>query len=576
MKKILAAGAIALALGITFAACSDDDYSDKDAPSVTVSLVRNGNRSVRIEFEPEDSDFDHVCVYDCNGKLLGQSNAGENFWEGSDFKNEEGVQLYISSVDKDGNESAREGVAAFPTEHNKYMVAYFKSDSNGNSSYESLFLGYSEDGLNYTALNNNKYVYKVNTADTSGGACVRDCYVARLHDYEISGDGTTLTLRDAGKSQFAYLATDWTNYGNANFSNANYGTTGSTSYWGGSQSPSIIVSLINVDTKAESIAIVKPHSPTTTGSICQRLVTLDLETMGRGSQMHAWAPEMVIDYNDDGTPKPVANVGGVNYYYGIIWSGAGNIPTYIEGKPIDAKNEDGTGYYGWSFVDGIPTFDPNVEVSSCSWSTGTIKNIDKFKYHTENDVYDESGNLVEDKSTTYDGTNRTYISYTNDFITVTGPFLWFQNDYTGSVVTEIDASVIKVDGKFYMFFKNEAGGVDITQTVSSSLMPGSFKVMNGGRYVTRGEDQSTQTGVEGPWIINGTDGNWWLYGDNYSAGSVTGTKNFLGTATTVIDASAKNWVKHDNDVYSFPAGVRHAIAFRVTEEELNVFKNKKW
>ena len=120
-----------------------------------------------------------------------------------------------------------------------------------------------------------------------------------------------------------------------------YGTTYSDNYWG-TKSPCLIFS--------DSDDLINWKN-----TRCIRMVTLSAEAMSaRGqSQMHVWAPEVILD---DGSSKEVT---GEKYTYGVIWSGDGNLSRDAAYK-IPASNTSG-----------------------------------------------------------YDWANRTYINYTNDFVTFT-------------------------------------------------------------------------------------------------------------------------------------------------------------
>lgn len=214
------------------------------------------------------------------------------------------------------------------------------------------------------------------------------------------------------------------------------------------------------------------------------------------------------------------------------------------------------------------------------WAPEVVK-INKYDSYTEDDAWDYgviwSGNFsadgIEDGSPD-DWINRTYISYTNDFDTFSTPVLFFQDDYTGTVVTEIDASIVNYGDTYYMFFKNEADdGKDIALAVSDSLEPLSFTVMHNGEYISRDKNQSTGVGIEGSWEVL-IDGVWWMFGDYYGNTSTTKTTNFYAWSSDDITASPENWTRHANDgTYTIPVGARHATALRLTTAECIALKN---
>lgn len=553
MKKLLLTFASLFALSSLMLSCENlDDYDDTIAPSVITDVsVKSLDSGTAVEFEwtdPKDKDFSHIEVeYKLDGvKKRISVPKGREYLEVDGLAHEMGYQFTFYSVDVNGNRRGKP-VGAFATKYNGgYMVSYFKSNSDGNADYESLYLAKSTDGLNYTALRNNNFYYKIAASAASGGQAVRDPYMNRLHD-DNENDNI---------SWFVELATDWTNYGNANYSNETYGTKGFTSYWDSNgYSPSILVSICKVDTSdaaSEKVAFYKPtdgnlYGVSEKGSLCKRMITLPQEVItARGRPMHAWAPEILLDYDEaTGGPKAIANIDGVDYYYGVIWSGNGD--TVIQ-------NEDGS--YQEIVVE---------EEAYSGEKTIAGEDFDASKY--------DEGWIC-----------RTFINYTNDFYNFTRPYFYFENidiaDFDGNgnyeeTVSEIDATMIKVDGMYYMPYKGEASGAtDINFAKSYSLDAASFSIMHNGQWVSRTNDQRTNHGIEGPWVILDNSGKWWLIGDQYSRGKPNGTNNFVACVSDSITAPPSHWSYHDNDgLYSVPTGIRHAFAFRVTQAEMDAFSS---
>ncbi|HAH61664.1 MAG TPA: hypothetical protein DCL73_06160 [Treponema sp.] len=482
--------------GFGIMACNNvsDGYTDAIGPSHVTELEAVGSDgTVTLTWtDPSDTDFDHILIKYGNESVTVAS--GIETYEVTGLTNEEGVQFKVYSVDKHGNISTVKQTGGIPTKYSGgWILAYFKSNSDGTADYESLHFGYSADGLNYTAINSGSAVFTIDSATGSGNTCVRDCYVNRIQDDDASDT----------ESHFIYMATDWTPYGSSSYSNTTYGTTGATSYWN-TISPCLIMADVTVDTSDNTVTFSDQR--------CVRMVTLsDSALSARSStQMHAWAPELI----QDAEGNAIYTDGTTSYKYGVIWSGDGDLD-------------------GNDFI------------------------------------------------------NRTYINYTNDFTTFTDPQLYFEctdvadsdsDGNTSEAVTEIDATVSpKVDGMYYMFYKGEASGAkDIQEADSSSLAPETFSIMHDGEYISRTTSQSTGVYVEGPLIVN-SNGTWWMFADHYGSTSVTSTANFYGFSSSDISAAPSNWTKHANDGdYSFPAGVRHATAFRVTTDELTAFLNTAW
>ena len=407
-----------------------------------------------------------------------------------------------------------------------------------------MFLAKSTDGKNYTGLLNNTYFYKIRSDVGSGNTCVRDPYMNRLHD-----DDETDNI-----SWFVMVSTDWTNWRGSDHSE--YGTKGfSDDYWNSEgYSPSIIISVVKVDTENKSVEFLKPvpgndpFGATARGSICKRMVTIPAEVVtARGRQMHAWAPEILLDYNEDGSPKPVATINGTDYYYGVFWSGNGDAVL---------QNDDGS----------------YQEIVTSKAAYSGEKTISAADFDAS--VYTEGWIC------------RTFINYTNDFATYTRPYFYFEDldiadvnaDGQQEVVSEIDATMLKVDDVYYMPFKGEASGaLDINLAKSLSLDPDSFVIMHNGQWISRTKNQTSSNAIEGPWMILDTNGNWWLFGDNYGSydsGSPTGSRNFSGFSVDNVKKEPKYWSAHFHDgKYSFPVGIRHGFAFRVTEAEMAAFES---
>ncbi len=545
LLSVTCAAACALLFTFLCAGCASDDYDDSIAPSTISDVsVKSCDSGDAVEFtwtDPSDGDFSHIeIVYKLDGvKQTVTVAGGTEYAKIEGLSHEMGYQFTFYSVDKNGNRRGKD-VGAFATKYNGgYMVSYFKSNSDGTAAYESLFLGKSTDGLHYTGLCSNTYYYMIDSSVGSGNTCVRDPYMNRLHDDDESDN----------ISWFVELATDWTNYNGSD--NSEYGTTAFTSYWDSQgYSPSIIVSVVKVDTENQTVDFYKPtdgdlYGVTETGSLCKRMITIPDEVISaRGRPMHAWAPEILIDYDEStGAAKPVATIDGTDYYYGVIWSGNGDAVI---------ANDDG------SYQE--------IVTSEAAYSGETTIEADDF----DASVYTESWIC------------RTFVNYTNDFYTYTRPYFYFEAVDIGDadsdgdseeVVSEIDATMIKVDDLYYMPYKGEASGAtDINFAKSLTLDGDSFVTMFNGQWVTRTTDQSTNNGIEGPWVVVDTCGRWWLFGDQYSRGTATGTNNFVGCVSGNLTALPKYWTYHDNDgTYSMPTGIRHAFAFRVTQAEMEAF-----
>lgn len=182
-------------------------------------------------------------------------------------------------------------------------------------------------------------------------------------------------------------------------------------------------------------------------------------------------------------------------------------------------------------------------------------------------IWSGNGDLAGDSSI-----NRTYVNYTKDFVTVSRPELFFELlDDKGNNITEIDATLIKENDSWYMFFKGEANDAkDIQEAKSLSLKPGSFTVINNKKYITRGSRQALQMFTEGPFVIKLPDEDkWYLYADFYGRDGVFGCWE-----TDDLEADPADWRLLPESEYSLPFGVRHANTVRVSEEELQKLLSK--
>jgi hypothetical protein len=158
--------------------------------------------------------------------------------------------------------------------------------------------------------------------------------------------------------------------------------------------------------------------------------------------------------------------------------------------------------------------------------------------------------------------NRIYVSYTNDFQSVSdpaNPTVYFYPDYT-----VIDASPLRATDRNYLFFKDESSSdIQIARSTSTSMAPGAFTRMSP-EYITRGANQTVSQGTEGPFAIQAPNQNlWYLYADRYSKGGVFG-----GWKTTNLNTAPSSWTEMSSTEFSFPPGVRHANVVRVTQAQL--------
>jgi hypothetical protein len=168
--------------------------------------------------------------------------------------------------------------------------------------------------------------------------------------------------------------------------------------------------------------------------------------------------------------------------------------------------------------------------------------------------------------------NRIYISYTKDFVTLesTDPAVLFDPGYS-----IIDGTFTSHNGVGYLFFKDETDNsgttltgsgkdIQVARAASDSLAPGAFSRWDA-NYITRGTNQSTRQATEGPFIIKDPKQNlWYLYADFYTQNGVFGC-----WSTTNLGVNPNAWTRVASANYSLPAGVRHANTVLVTQAELD-------
>lgn len=212
------------------------------------------------------------------------------------------------------------------TSSDDWVLVYFKSDSSPsvsstNISYNSLWLGSSTDGVNYTALSDSP-VLTIDSAIGNGGQCIRDPFILRKND-----------------GSFVLLATDWTPFGGS--TSTSYASV-TTSYWS-TVSPCLVI--------ADSNDLI-----TWTNERCIDVAKLSSSFVtSRGSQMHAWAPEA---FWDSSLQK-----------YGVIWSGNGSLT-----DSTDTKNRTYVSYTTdfTTFEDPVLFYEYDVSGSAVSEIDATI------------------------------------------------------------------------------------------------------------------------------------------------------------------------------------------------------------
>lgn len=183
-----------------------------------------------------------------------------------------------------------------------------------------------------------------------------------------------------------------------------------------------------------------------------------------------------------------------------------------------------------------------VDSAGCTWAPEAV-------YDSEKDAY-----MVFWASKTSEdnySTQRMYRSYTKDFVTFSKPEVYID----GGNISNIDTTVIKHEGMYYRFTKNESNS-SVTM-MKSNLLDGSWRDVK--TYTIDGKAGDTVTGYEGPTIfkMNG-ENKWTLLLDYYSAGK--GYKPFVTEDISKGEfVSAEGFVTDDT--------YRHGTVMPITAEE---------
>jgi hypothetical protein len=158
-----------------------------------------------------------------------------------------------------------------------------------------------------------------------------------------------------------------------------------------------------------------------------------------------------------------------------------------------------------------------------------------------------------------DDRNRIYVNYTEDFVTVSDPIIYFDPGYN-----VIDAAIEEHEGSFYMYFKDErtpdeapTDGKRMKGTYSASLEPRSFDHNQYTRPI--GEPM-----IEASIIIKKYEENkWYLYGDCYYP--VNGRMFVWETE----DLARGEWTPLNRRDYNPPLNAKHGSVTRITKKELD-------
>ncbi|MHA7963969.1 AbfB domain-containing protein [Paenibacillus sp. CAU 1782] len=166
--------------------------------------------------------------------------------------------------------------------------------------------------------------------------------------------------------------------------------------------------------------------------------------------------------------------------------------------------------------------------------------------------------------------NRIYVNYTDDFLKVTDPEIFFDPGYD-----VIDASITKHEQTYVLAFKDERNpeeapqeGKRIKGAAAASLSPGSFNKVVFSRPFGLPM-------IEGPVIIHALEKEkWYLYGDCYQP---INAKYF---AWETSDLRNWDWRPMDRRDYQLPPNAKHISIVDIGEIEwermMHVYKTQGW
>lgn len=186
--------------------------------------------------------------------------------------------------------------------------------------------------------------------------------------------------------------------------------------------------------------------------------------------------------------------------------------------------------------------------AGCAWAPESIYDDEKGQYM----VFWASKTASDNYKT-----QRIYRSYTSDFKTFTAPELYID----GGEISNIDTTIIKEDGVYYRFTKNESNSSVIMEKGTS--LSGEFCEV---KYKINGVLGNTVTGYEGPtaYKMNG-ENKWCLLLDYFSRNG--GYKPFV-----TDDISNGDFTSAED--FNFDAKYRHGTVMPITGEEYSALVKK--
>ena len=217
-------------------------------------------------------------------------------------------------------------------------------------------------------------------------------------------------------------------------------------------------------------------------------------------------------------------------------------------------NDKGIGYASskdlihWSDQQFIPVM-AKEEGARNSWAP-EITYDDRSKQYMIYWATTIKGKFSETLAAGDDGyNNRMYYVTTKDFKTFSDTKLLYEPGFN-----VIDATIVKDDGKFIMFLKDE------TRQPAQKNLKICYSETLTGPYTAASAPITGKYWAEGPTTLK-IDGKWLVYFDKY-------TEHKYGA---ILSADLKNW-QDVSDQVSLPKGIRHGSVLQITAKQLDQLK----
>lgn len=160
-----------------------------------------------------------------------------------------------------------------------------------------------------------------------------------------------------------------------------------------------------------------------------------------------------------------------------------------------------------------------------------------------------------------DGKQRLYYAKTRDFYTFTEPKVWIDMDQSA-----IDSTVLKENGTYYRFTKNEGGETNSVGAKTKSIFMEKSNQLLGDYSHIPSDSLNNNQWVEGPTIFkfnkdDQKNGKYCLLVDNFGG---------IGYYPLITDnLESGDFHSPEKGTYKMPSRARHGTPIRVTKEEYN-------